>query len=88
MVILCLAEQPRRFTELRAALGTVTPKVLTQTLRDMARDGLLLRRDFAENPPHVEYELTDLGRCLIAVIDADRAWGDERLNELIAARNR
>nr|WP_290368023.1 helix-turn-helix domain-containing protein [Occultella kanbiaonis] len=84
----CLVEQRRRFTELRAALRTVTPKVLTQTLRDMARDGLILRHDFAENPPHVEYELTDLGRSLIVVIDAARAWGDERLNELIAARNR
>jgi DNA-binding HxlR family transcriptional regulator len=59
-----LRDGPRRFTDLRTTIGGVTPKVLTQTLRAMARDGLLTRRAFAEVPPRVEYELTPLGRSL------------------------
>ncbi len=86
MAILCLAEGPRRFTELRAQLTPITPKVLTQTLRDMARDGLVLRTDHEQNPPHVTYELTDLGRSLIAVIDAAHAWSERHLAQLLAAR--
>lgn len=86
MVILCLAEGPRRFTELRVQLVPVTPKVLTQTLRQMERDGLVLRHDHNENPPHVTYELTDLGRTLIDVIDAARAWSDAHMDDLLIAR--
>jgi DNA-binding HxlR family transcriptional regulator len=87
MVVLCLIERPRRFTELRAQLTPITPKVLTQTLRDMQRDGLLLRRDHETNPPHVEYELTELGRSLMDLIDAARAWSDKHLDDLLAARD-
>ena len=49
-----------RFTELRTHLGRVAPKVLTQSLRRMERDGLVTREVFAEVPPRVEYTLTDL----------------------------
>ena len=87
MIIICLLYGPRRFSELRAALETVTPKVLTQTLRDMSRDGLLVRHDFAENPPHVEYELTPLGHSLMDVIEAARAWSDAHISELLNVRN-
>jgi DNA-binding HxlR family transcriptional regulator len=86
MAILCLSDGPRRFSELRAQLTPVTPKVLTQTLRDMSRDGLVVRRDHQQNPPHVTYELTDLGRSLIDVIDAARAWSKAHLPDLLAAR--
>ncbi|MFJ3957058.1 winged helix-turn-helix transcriptional regulator [Arthrobacter sp. NPDC090010] len=86
MVILCLADRPRRFTELREAMGGVTAKVLSQTLRDMVRDGLAVRLDFEENPPRVEYELTALGSSLIEVIDAVRAWSERHLDELLRAR--
>jgi DNA-binding HxlR family transcriptional regulator len=86
MVIIALAGGPRRFTQLRTAMGSVTAKVLTQTLRDMQRDGLAVRHDFETNPPHIEYELTDLGRSLITVIDTMRAWSDQHLGELLAHR--
>lgn len=88
MVVLCLIDRPRRFTELRAQLTPITPKVLTQTLRDMHRDGLLVRRDHETHPPHVEYELTDLGRSLMDLIDAARAWSDQHLDDLLSARMR
>lgn len=88
MIVLCLEERPRRFTELRKILGVVSAKVLTETLRAMERDGLVTRDSFAENPPRVEYRLTALGRTLLQLIDAARAWARDHLDELLQARNR
>jgi DNA-binding HxlR family transcriptional regulator len=86
MVVRCLEDGPRRFTELRIPLRAVTPKVLTATLRAMERDGLLTRTAYAENPPHVEYELTALGRSLLDLIGAARQWCDAHLPALLASR--
>ncbi|GIH74544.1 winged helix-turn-helix transcriptional regulator [Planobispora longispora] len=86
LVVLGLRDGPRRFTELRTMIGGVTPKVLTQTLRAMAADGLLTRHVFAEVPPRVEYELTPLGQSLQAPIRAVTDWAEEHVNEVMAAR--
>lgn len=86
MVVLCLEGGPRRFTELRVPLRAITAKVLTQTLRAMERDGLVRRTAYPENPPRVEYELTALGRSLLTLIDAARAWSREHLPELLRHR--
>lgn len=69
-------------------LGPITPKVLTQTLRNMERDGLLMRRSFPVKPPHVEYELTTLGISVMELIDAIRQWSNSHLSELCDARVR
>ncbi len=68
-----------RFSQLRDAVGGITPKVLTQTLRAMERDGLVSRKVYAEVPPRVEYTLTDLGRSLIVPIDAIRTWAIDNM---------
>ncbi|GAA2614883.1 helix-turn-helix domain-containing protein [Dactylosporangium fulvum] len=86
MVVLCLEDGPRRFTELRVPLRGVTAKVLTETLRAMQRDGLITRTTYPENPPRVEYELTPLGRSLLDLIAAARAWSRANLPRLLAAR--
>jgi DNA-binding HxlR family transcriptional regulator len=86
LVVLALRDGPRRFTDLRSTIGGVTPKVLTQTLRAMARDGLLTRRAFAEVPPRVEYELTPLGMSLRSPIDAITDWAEAHLGEIVSAR--
>ncbi|MFI0976918.1 winged helix-turn-helix transcriptional regulator [Streptomyces sp. NPDC021093] len=86
MVLRCLAEGPRRFTELRVPLHRVTPKVLTETLRAMERDGFLTRTAYEENPPRVEYALTPLGRSLLGPLDTACAWTRAHLPELLAAR--
>lgn len=86
MVGRCLEGGPRRFTELRVPLRAVTPKVLSETLRAMERDGLLTRTPYDENPPRVEYALTPLGRTLIPLLDAARAWSETHLPQLLAAR--
>lgn len=86
MVVLCLEGGRRRFNELRGPLRGITPKVLTQTLRAMERDGLVTRTAYDENPPRVEYELTPLGRSLLALIEAARAWSGDHLPALLRAR--
>jgi Predicted transcriptional regulators len=86
MVVRCLAPGPRRFGELRALLRGVTSKVLSETLRAMERDGLVRRTAYPQHPPRVEYELTPLGRSLLPLLDAARAWYREHLPELRDAR--
>ncbi|MET7640971.1 helix-turn-helix domain-containing protein [Streptomyces sp. NPDC005438] len=87
MVVLCLRDGPRRFSELRVPLRNITPKVLTQTLRAMERDGLVTRTAYDENPPRVEYELTPLGHSLFPLIEAARTWSREHLPALLRARH-
>lgn len=65
----------KRFSELKKALTPITQKMLTQNLREMESDGLLRRKVYAVVPPKVEYSLTDLGKTLIPVLDAMKAWG-------------
>ncbi|MFE0425388.1 winged helix-turn-helix transcriptional regulator [Streptomyces sp. NPDC058953] len=87
MVLRCLEGGARRFTELRVPMRRVTPKVLTETLRAMERDGLVSRTAYDENPPRVEYALTPLGRSLIAPMDIACAWAREHGTELRRARD-
>ena len=60
-----LAPGPLRSSELQKAISDISPKVLTQTLRKMERDGLLLRKVYPVVPPKVEYELTSMGHSLL-----------------------
>ncbi|MFE5566772.1 MULTISPECIES: winged helix-turn-helix transcriptional regulator [Amycolatopsis] len=86
LVVQCLEEGPRRFSELRVPLRGVTSKVLTETLRALERDGMITRTAYDETPPRVEYELTSLGRTLFEPMEACRKWAAEHLPELVAAR--
>jgi DNA-binding HxlR family transcriptional regulator len=85
-VIRCLETGPRRFSELQAPLRGATPKVLTETLRAMERDGLITRTSYPEIPPRVEYELTRLGRSLLAPLAAACEWTESHLADLLQAR--
>jgi DNA-binding HxlR family transcriptional regulator len=76
LVIGALMEGPLRFTALRQRVGGVAPKVLTQTLRAMERDGLLTRTVFAQVPPRVDYALTDLGVSLGGPIAVLTDWAE------------
>lgn len=87
LIVLCLADGPRRFSELKVPLRRVTPKVLTDTLRALERDGMITRTAYEEIPPRVEYALTDLGRSLLGQIAACREWSMAHLPELLAARD-
>ncbi|MCK2216476.1 helix-turn-helix transcriptional regulator [Actinomadura sp. ATCC 31491] len=83
----CLEAGPRRFTELQVPLLGITPKVLTESLRAMERDGLLTRTAYDEIPPRVEYELTDLGRSLLTPMNAGCEWSRRHLRDLLRARD-
>lgn len=85
-IVNALESGPLRFTALVARIQGVTPKVLAETLRLLEEDGLITRTDFDENPPHVEYELTELGYSLLVPLRAVRAWAEEHVPEVLAAR--
>jgi DNA-binding HxlR family transcriptional regulator len=86
MIIVCLEDGPRRFSELRVPLRGVTPKVLTESLRSLERHGLVRRTAYDEIPPRVEYELTTLGRSFLGPLTATKAWCEAHVGELLAAR--
>ncbi len=88
LVIGALERQTRRFSELRREIGGVSQKMLTQTLRSMERDGLVTRTVYAEVPPRVEYELTELGRTLIAAVSPLARWAEEHIEHIEAAQRR
>ena len=75
LIVRELLAGPRRFGQLRAALDGVSPKTLTERLRALEAEGLIERRQFAEVPPRVEYQLTASGETLRSVLDAMAAWG-------------
>lgn len=86
LIVAVLARGPRRFGELREAVGGVTPKVLAQTLRSMERDGLVLREQTPGVPPRVDYTLTALGAGLAEPIAALRAWVEGNAEQVLAHR--
>ena len=68
-----------RVGALRRQLGEITESSLTKQLRELEADGFLIRHDFKEIPPHVEYTLSDLGRSFMDVINYMKSWGDQNL---------
>ncbi len=75
-----------RFTRLAEAVPGVSQKMLTQTLRQMERDGLLLRTVHPVVPPHVDYRLTDLGLSLGEAFCSVWCWAEENQQRIDAAR--
>lgn len=75
LIIRNLRVRPWRFNELRRDLEGISQKVLTDSLRQMEDDGLVFRHDYGENPPRVEYGLTELGRQMIPVMDSLADFG-------------
>ena len=69
----------RRFGQLYRQIGEITESSLTKQLRELEADGFILRHDFHEVPPHVEYTLTELGKSFLSVLDYIKEWGDSNL---------
>ncbi|MET8650433.1 MULTISPECIES: winged helix-turn-helix transcriptional regulator [Nocardia] len=76
----------RRFGQLRRGLPGVSEKMLIQHLRELEADGIIAREIFAEIPPRVEYELTQLGSELNSALRPLGAWGRERIDRIGANR--
>lgn len=75
-----------RFTQLRRLVPDISQKMLTQTLRQMERDGMVVRTVHAVVPPRVDYRLTDLGATLSAAFCGVWIWAEENLQRVEAAR--
>lgn len=74
MIIYWLMDGPLRFNELQRRLGSVTHRTLSKALKEMEEKKLLVRKDYGEIPPRVDYTLTDLGKSLRPVLKAMEAW--------------
>ena len=75
LIIRNLASRPWRFNELLKSLDGISQKILTESLRSMAADGIIVRTVFPEVPPHVEYSLSEVGESMRPIIAAMEAWG-------------
>ncbi len=74
-----LSEGPRRFSELEHSCAGISPRTLSERLRALEEEELVLRRSYAESPPRVEYELTDKGAALLPIIEEMRRFGHAHL---------
>ncbi len=79
MVILyCLMEyEPVRFNELRRYIGNISDKTLSANLKELEADRLIIRREYPQIPPKVEYGLSERGRSLMEVLDQLCVWGEK-----------
>ncbi len=77
LILRNLMSRPWRFNELRKDLDGISQKVLTESLRSMESDGIIVRTVYAEVPPRVEYSLSSLGETLRPILDAMQVWGQE-----------
>ena len=88
LIIQVLANGTQRYASLQRTIGGISQKMLTQTLRSLERDGLVLRKVYPVLPPKVEYSLTRLGRTLIDPLRILCRWSEKHLPELQANRQR
>ncbi len=82
LILWHLASEKLRYSELRKLLSGITPKMLTQQLRELEAKSLIHREVFPIVPPKVEYSLTELGRSLMPILVAMRDWGSSYLRGL------
>ncbi len=88
VVVVQLRQGTMRFNELRRNMGGVPQKSLSQTLRELERDGFVTRRAYATIPPRVEYDLTELGQELLALADEWQRFALRNRQAVVSARER
>jgi len=86
LIIMALAAAPQRFAAINRAIPDISKRMLTQTLRDLERNGLISRTVFPTKPPSVEYGLTALGESLLVPLSALCTWAEQSHAEVRAAR--
>lgn len=87
LAICSLEEKTKRFSELQREIGGISQKMLTQTLRGLERDGLVIRTVYPTIPPKVEYTLTELGRTLVKLVVGIKIWSEANIEEIMNAQN-
>jgi DNA-binding HxlR family transcriptional regulator len=88
LVVTTLGDGPRRFNELRREIPSVSQRMLTLTLRNLERDGLVSRKVTPSIPPRVDYALTDLGRSLLCPLSALSDWAIANVGAIHTAQGR
>jgi len=86
LLLLTLADGPQRFGAIKRMVPDISQRMLTQTLRDLQRDGLINRTVFPTTPPSVEYRLTPLGQSLLEPLAGLIGWADAHHAAIRAAR--
>jgi DNA-binding HxlR family transcriptional regulator len=86
MVMVALAEKPYRFGELKRLLQGVSQKMLTQTLRNLERDGFITRTVLSERPLNVNYQVSPLGKDLASILKPLIFWAETSLKEVVEKR--
>ena len=79
VILYCLRSETRRFGEIAARIPTISRKVLTDQLKELEQDHLVIREQFNETPPRVEYSLSELGKSMAPVLEAMEKWGIENI---------
>jgi len=82
IILYWLAESPKHFAALRRLMPSISQKVLTQQLRELADDGILQRQPKGAIPARVEYSLTDYGRSVLPLLEDVRLWGRVHMERL------
>ena len=87
LVLTGLADGPQRYSDLARRIAGVSQKMLTQTVRQLERDGLVTRTITPSVPVRVDYELTALGETILPVVVAIKQWSEAHIREIHAARD-
>lgn len=86
LLVMTLASGPKRFNQIRREVPDISQKMLTQTLRELQRDGMVARRVFDTKPPSVEYRLTPMGESIIVPFGYLIRWASENHPNIGASR--
>ena len=88
LILTALADGEQRYSEIARTIAGVSQKMLTQTLRNLERDGILIRSIVPAVPVRVSYQLTPLGESLLPVVRAVKQWAEQNMPVVQAARER
>ncbi len=88
LTLYVLKGEPMRYSALQRALEGISQKMLTQTLRELERDGLIERTVYPVVPPHTDYKLTPLGRSIEDIMERMSLWAERNMSEVLEARGR
>jgi DNA-binding HxlR family transcriptional regulator len=88
LIIVMLGDGPKRFNEIKRAVGGISQRMLTLTLRGLERDGLVTRTIFPTIPPRVDYELTKMGRSLWAAVEPLGLWAQGHVKDIHKAQEK
>lgn len=86
LIINALADGPKRYSDLARKIASISQKMLTQTLRNLERDGLITRTVTPSVPVRVDYQLTELGEGIVPIMQSVKSWAELNMGRVLSAR--